>query len=38
MARFKLQRDDMAPNVIFVKAGVEHIITRQREGWVNIRP
>jgi uncharacterized protein len=38
MARNKLSRNDMAPDVIFVKAGVEHIITRQREGWVNIRP
>ncbi|MGE5171511.1 MAG: DsrE family protein [Rudaea sp.] len=38
MARNKLTPEDMAPNVIFVKAGVEHIITRQREGWVNIRP
>jgi intracellular sulfur oxidation DsrE/DsrF family protein len=38
MARNKLTHEDMAPNVIFVKAGVEHIIKRQREGWVNIRP
>ena len=38
MARNKLSRSDMASDVIFVKAGVEHIITRQREGWVNIRP
>jgi intracellular sulfur oxidation DsrE/DsrF family protein len=38
MARNKLSRSDIAPDVIFVKAGVEHIISRQREGWVNIRP
>ena len=38
MGRNKLSRNDMAPDVIYVKAGVEHIITRQREGWVNVRP
>ena len=38
MGRNKLARNDMAPDVIFVRAGVEHIITRQREGWVSIRP
>lgn len=38
MGRNKLTRNDMAPDVIYVRAGVEHIITRQREGWVNIRP
>jgi intracellular sulfur oxidation DsrE/DsrF family protein len=38
MARNKLSRNDMAPDVVFVRAGIEHIITRQREGWVNIRP
>ncbi len=38
MMRNKLEKKDMAPEVIYVKAGVEHIITRQREGWVNIRP
>jgi intracellular sulfur oxidation DsrE/DsrF family protein len=38
MGRNKLSRSDMAPDVIYVKAGIEHIITRQREGWVNIRP
>ncbi len=38
MARQKLARDDMAPGLIYVRAGVEHIITRQREGWVNLRP
>jgi len=38
MARNKLSRSDMASDVIYVKAGIEHIITRQREGWANIRP
>ncbi|HYR00581.1 MAG TPA: DsrE family protein [Casimicrobiaceae bacterium] len=38
MARQKLARDDMAPGLVYVRAGVEHIITRQREGWVNLRP
>jgi uncharacterized protein len=38
MARNKLSRSDMASDVIFVKAGIEHIITRQREGWINVRP
>jgi intracellular sulfur oxidation DsrE/DsrF family protein len=38
MAKNKLSRNDMAPDVIYVRAGVEHIITRQREGWVNLRP
>ncbi len=38
MARQKLSRDDMAPGLTYVRAGVEHIITRQREGWVNLRP
>ena len=38
MARQKLSRDDMAPGLIYVRAGVEQIITRQREGWVNLRP
>jgi intracellular sulfur oxidation DsrE/DsrF family protein len=38
MGRNKLSRNDMAPDVVYVKAGIEHIITRQREGWVNVRP
>ena len=38
MGRQKLSRDDMAPGLIYVRAGVEQIITRQREGWVNLRP
>jgi len=38
MAKNKLAKSDMAPDVVYVRAGVEHIITRQREGWVNLRP
>ena len=38
MTRNKLSRNDMAPDVVYVKAGVEHMITRQREGWATIRP
>jgi len=38
MGKNKLSPSDMAPDVIYVRAGVEHIITRQREGWVNLRP
>jgi intracellular sulfur oxidation DsrE/DsrF family protein len=38
MGRNKLTREDLGPGVIYVKAGIEHIITRMREGWVNVRP
>jgi len=38
MGRFKLSRADMAPDVAYVDAGVQHMIKRQREGWVLIRP
>lgn len=38
MARNKLTRNDMASDLIYVEAGVKEIITRQREGWVAIRP
>ena len=38
MAKNKLAKNDMAPDVVYVRAGVEHIITRQREGWVLLRP
>jgi uncharacterized protein len=38
MARFQLARSDMAPDVVYVEAGIRHIITRQREGWATIRP
>jgi intracellular sulfur oxidation DsrE/DsrF family protein len=38
MARFKLSKGDMAPDVVYVRAGVQRIIERQREGWTVIRP
>jgi hypothetical protein len=38
MAKNKLARSDMAPDLIYVEAGVAQIITRQREGWAVIRP
>ena len=38
MARNKLKREDMDPDLIYVEAGVKEIITRQREGWVVLRP
>lgn len=38
MGRFKLKRGDMAPDIAYVPTGVEHMIKRQREGWVVIRP
>jgi intracellular sulfur oxidation DsrE/DsrF family protein len=38
MTRNKLSRNDMSTDVVYVKAGVEHMIARTREGWVVIRP
>lgn len=38
MSRNKLTRDDLGPGVVYVKAGIEHIVTRLREGWANVRP
>lgn len=38
MTRFKLSRGDMAPDLVYVRAGVQRIIERQREGWTVIRP
>lgn len=38
MMRFKLARKDMAPEIDYVRAGVQRIIQRQREGWTVIRP
>lgn len=38
MTRFKLSRGDMAPELVYVRAGVQRIIERQREGWTVIRP
>lgn len=38
MGRFKLSKQDMAPDISYVRAGVQRIIERQREGWTVIRP
>jgi intracellular sulfur oxidation DsrE/DsrF family protein len=38
MTRAKLSQGDMVSDLVYVKAGVEHMIKRQREGWVLIRP
>ncbi|MGB7540474.1 MAG: DsrE family protein [Burkholderiales bacterium] len=38
MKGFKLKKDDMVPEVTYVEAGVVHLIKRQGEGWVVIRP
>ena len=33
-----LEKDDMLPNISFVKAGVGELMKRQEEGWSYIRP
>lgn len=38
MRRFKLSKQDMAPEIDYVRAGVQRIIERQGQGWVVIRP
>jgi uncharacterized protein len=38
MRRFELSKQDMAPDVDYVRAGVQRIVERQRQGWVLIRP
>ena len=38
MKRFKLQKDDMVDGLVYVDAGIEHIIKRYREGWFVDRP
>lgn len=38
MKRFKLDREDMNEKISYVPAGIEHIIKRNREGWVVVRP
>ncbi len=38
MRRFKLSKQDMAPDLAYVPAGVQRIIERQQQGWVLIRP
>jgi uncharacterized protein len=38
MKGFKLKKEDMVSNVTYVEAGVVHLIKRQGEGWIVIRP
>ena len=38
MRRFKLSKQDMAPEVGYVRTGVQRIIERQQQGWTVIRP
>jgi intracellular sulfur oxidation DsrE/DsrF family protein len=38
MRRFKLSKNDMAPELAYVEAGVRRIIERQAQGWAVIRP
>jgi len=38
MTNTKVSRDDMYGGIAYVKAGVTHIMKRQREGWAYIRP
>ncbi|TAK43594.1 MAG: hypothetical protein EPO29_04450 [Betaproteobacteria bacterium] len=38
MGRFKLKRGDMAADIDYVPTGVVHMMKRQREGWIIIRP
>jgi intracellular sulfur oxidation DsrE/DsrF family protein len=38
MTNTKVSRNDMYGGIAYVKAGVTHIMKRQREGWAYIRP
>ena len=38
MTTTKVTKDDMYGGIAYVKAGVTHIMKRQREGWAYIRP
>jgi uncharacterized protein len=38
MRNLKVSKDDIAPTVGYVPAGVVHIMRRQTEGWSYIRP
>jgi uncharacterized protein len=38
MTNTKISKDDMYSGIAYVKAGVTHIMKRQREGWAYIRP
>jgi intracellular sulfur oxidation DsrE/DsrF family protein len=38
MANTHVTKDDMYSGIAYVKAGVTHIMRRQREGWAYVRP
>lgn len=38
MRRFKLDKQDMNETISYVPAGIRHIIERNKEGWVVVRP
>ena len=38
MTTSKVTKDDMYSGIAYVKAGVTHLMKRQREGWAYIRP
>ena len=38
MTNTKVNRSEMYGGIAYVKAGVSHIMKRQREGWAYIRP
>ena len=38
MAGRKKTRDDMLPDIGYVKAGVVEIIEKQKQGWAVVRP
>jgi intracellular sulfur oxidation DsrE/DsrF family protein len=38
MTNTKVTKDDMYSGIAYVKAGVTHLMKRQREGWAYIRP
>jgi intracellular sulfur oxidation DsrE/DsrF family protein len=38
MTNSKVTKDDMYSGIAYVKAGVTHLMKRQREGWAYIRP
>lgn len=38
MERFKLKRADMVETVTYVEAGIQHVIARNKEGWIINRP
>lgn len=38
MTRFKLSQQDMAPEIGYVRTGVQRIIELQQQGWTVIRP